>query len=419
MNSGNGDTPTRSEESASLAILDDAPVLMLRPERILLYGLVRALRPRRILEIGTHRGGSAMIITAALDEVGAGALFCVDPEPMVAPEHQRRIAHRSTLFPGASPEILVEARAAADGPFDFVFIDGDHSRAGVLRDVEGVLPLIADGAYVLFHDAHFPEVAAAIDGELAAHPARLVDCGMLSVDRSIDEHGNVWGGLRLLRHRARSPAVAEAAGRAPVVSAFAAVIAETAGLSRRAAQRAARGLLNRQSYQADYVAGVRALWKQNDEAFVRGLYRLLLAREGEAEGVRTFVRGLVDGASRLELVRAFVFSSEAKARGVPSDWLGNLTAVLDVRIAQHDAVPPRRPWLARLIRHPGRLGKAARLALRALYLPVNAEKASQIGATQLRELARQGEEIRALHDAFDEVAERVEALATRAEIERR
>lgn len=188
----------------SLAAIADVGAEMMMPEKVLLYGLIFGLKPRRCLEIGTFRGGSAQVIHAAMDDNGFGRLVCVDPEPRMTPEVRERIAARSTVIQGPSPDVLPEARRAAGGAFGFALIDGDHGRAGVLRDIEGVLEHVDDGAYLLFHDCHFHEVEAAIDEALRRHPRRLVDCGVLSVARNPvttdDGEEVVWGGLRLLRH---------------------------------------------------------------------------------------------------------------------------------------------------------------------------------------------------------------------------
>ena len=93
------------------------------------------------------------------------------------------------------------------GELDVALIDGDHSRDGVRRDIEGVLEHVAEGGYLLFHDCHFFEVAEAIDRALEDHPQELVDCGILSTARNpvegegshLDGRPVVWGGLRLLR----------------------------------------------------------------------------------------------------------------------------------------------------------------------------------------------------------------------------
>jgi predicted O-methyltransferase YrrM len=38
-------------------------------------------------------------------------------------------------------------------PFDFVWIDGDHTYAAVKQDFEDWFPLLADNGYVAFHDS--------------------------------------------------------------------------------------------------------------------------------------------------------------------------------------------------------------------------------------------------------------------------
>jgi SAM-dependent methyltransferase len=190
-------------------IIYTTPAHMTSAERVLLYGLTFGLRPRRTLEIGTFRGGSALVICAALDDIGNGTLTCVDPVPQIAPEHWAQVSHRATLFAEPSPDALPRAMAAAGGPFDLALIDGDHEFPGVVRDIEGVLPVLAPEAHLLFHDAHYWEVADAIDRMLGTHADCLSDCGMLSTERteenrSVNGRQIVWGGLRLLRyHRPR------------------------------------------------------------------------------------------------------------------------------------------------------------------------------------------------------------------------
>jgi predicted O-methyltransferase YrrM len=189
---------------ADLEVVRWAPVWMTRAERLLLYTLTFTLRPRRYLEIGTLKGGSALLVNAALNSLQAeGRLVCVDPNPQIAPEHWQLLAARTTLLTGYSPDILPQARDTAGGPFDFILIDGDHTYQGALRDGRGVLPFAADGAYLLFHDSFFPDVACAID-ELAQH-AGLVDYGTLTREVTVQTDGAgravEWGGLRMLQVR--------------------------------------------------------------------------------------------------------------------------------------------------------------------------------------------------------------------------
>ena len=188
----------------------EAPAELLLPERLFLYALVRALRPARSLEIGCHFGGSTAIICAALDDIGQGTLTSVDPAPTLAPELHAALAHRTQVVAGRSPDALASAVLVARGPFDFAFIDGDHSRAGVCADILGIVPVAATGAHLLLHDAHSPKITAGIDDALRACPA-LVDAGVVSTLTTTpyvapDGTTPLWGGLRLLR---LAPAPAE------------------------------------------------------------------------------------------------------------------------------------------------------------------------------------------------------------------
>jgi predicted O-methyltransferase YrrM len=178
----------------------EVPAMLLPAERALLYALVMALQPKRILEIGTATGGSAMIMVSALNAGGGGGrILSIDPQSLVRPEHWRLIESRVTLLNGYSPDILPEAARVAGAPFDFAFIDGMHTEPCVTGDINGIVPFLADSAYLLFHDAHFEGTARAIEQAVSRYG--LIDCGLLSVAASPDPHNHAikWGGMRLVR----------------------------------------------------------------------------------------------------------------------------------------------------------------------------------------------------------------------------
>lgn len=170
-------------------------------ERLFLYAFVRGFRPERALEIGVLRGGSAAIITNAMEENGRGKLVGIDPEPDLAVKADA-LHGRYTLLREFSPQAIPAAREAAGGSFDFVLIDGLHIHDQVVKDLAGVLPHLADGAYVLFHDAFHYGVAAAIREAVESDP-RLVDCGYPC--RTANPYADPWtpyNGFRLLRFAA-------------------------------------------------------------------------------------------------------------------------------------------------------------------------------------------------------------------------
>jgi len=168
-------------DAAWLEALRHAPAWLTNGERLLLFTLIYCLRPRRYLEVGVLHGGSALIVVKALDAVnGEGKLVLVDPEPQIDDSHWRQIEHRSVLIRGESPTVLGQAEQMAGGSFDFVFIDANHETIPVMRDANGVLPYLADGAYILFHDGFRTAVSRAIDRFVIAHSGSIVDFGMLT-----------------------------------------------------------------------------------------------------------------------------------------------------------------------------------------------------------------------------------------------
>ena len=182
-----------------------SPAEMRMPERVALYSLIFGMQPRNCLEIGTFRGGSSAIICGAMDDTGFGQLACVDPMPKIEPALWSKMSNRCRLFEGPSPDILKEVAKQITTPFDFALIDANHTYDAVRRDIVGVLPYLADNAYILFHDANYPDVKRAIDESVNAVD-ELSDCGLMSVEPTVlYENGQTitWAGLRLLKYQRR------------------------------------------------------------------------------------------------------------------------------------------------------------------------------------------------------------------------
>ncbi|MFZ4574101.1 MAG: class I SAM-dependent methyltransferase [Phycisphaerales bacterium] len=169
-------------------------------EKVLLYAMVFARAPERVLEIGVRWGGGSKIIHAALSDLGRGTLVGLDPEPVLEFDWSI-LGDRAKLVTGRSPEDLPRASEAAGGLFDFVFVDGDHSFEGVTSDLKAIRSVLAPGAVVLLHDAFHPPVARAIAGSESMGYAR---CGILADTRNNGVHvesGKVipYGGVEMLR----------------------------------------------------------------------------------------------------------------------------------------------------------------------------------------------------------------------------
>lgn len=138
-----------------------------------------------------------------MDDLGFGQLACIDPMPQVEPALWAHISHRCKMHEGVSPSILPQVLESAGSKFDFALIDGDHNFDAVCSDIANVLPYLTDEAYVLVPDAHNDGVKTAID-QAVSQSAELTDCGLMSVEQTINkenDHWTIWAGLRLLRFR--------------------------------------------------------------------------------------------------------------------------------------------------------------------------------------------------------------------------
>jgi len=103
--------------------------------------LVHMLQPRRVLEIGTFTGYSALSMAAALPP-GGRIVTCEidDTHAAIARRHiaASSFADRIELRFGPAADAI----AALDGPFDFVFVDAD--KTGYLGYYEAVLPKLSE-----------------------------------------------------------------------------------------------------------------------------------------------------------------------------------------------------------------------------------------------------------------------------------
>lgn len=139
---------------------DDAMIFG-QDEREFLDWLVLVGGCHSLLEIGCRYGETSRRMAWAMPP--GSRLVCVDlgcnppipPEEDFLGEARRRLATvpagqcQTTLLVGNSHDEAMRQQIAQYGPFDAVFIDGDHSYAGVVRDWEWYGPL---APMVAFHD---------------------------------------------------------------------------------------------------------------------------------------------------------------------------------------------------------------------------------------------------------------------------
>ncbi len=126
-----------------------------------LAGLIAAVEPQRLLEIGVASGWSSAVILRTLEatENQAAALRSIDLLPhyyldkskltgqvvrdLVPDLVSRYSLHTGRLAFEVTPELE---------PSDFVFIDADHLHPWAVLDLVSVLPFVATGSWIAMHD---------------------------------------------------------------------------------------------------------------------------------------------------------------------------------------------------------------------------------------------------------------------------
>jgi predicted O-methyltransferase YrrM len=142
----------------------------------LYYALVRSLRPKHIVVIGSGFGFSVVCLALGLKDNGRGVLSFVDPsysalkdgllrtvggtaqwdEPQRVRAHFARFGVEDQVrhFKLTSADFFNRYEERKLPPIDLAFIDGNHSYADVRHDFLAVLKRSHKNAYMLLHDTN-------------------------------------------------------------------------------------------------------------------------------------------------------------------------------------------------------------------------------------------------------------------------
>ena len=134
-------------------------------------GMMAACAPRDgvIVEIGSFKGKSAVMLGKLAERYGFGPIIAIDPHNFYNAELED---HRTTLGATSYDEFLgnieaarvkpyvevhrnfsAEVAKAWDRPIRLLWIDGDHSYAGAKSDFDSFTPHLIPGGFVALHDA--------------------------------------------------------------------------------------------------------------------------------------------------------------------------------------------------------------------------------------------------------------------------
>jgi predicted O-methyltransferase YrrM len=123
----------------------------------------------QIVEIGSFKGRSTVILATVARHYGLPPVVAIDPHNFNSVELQHhRVSEDASSFAefqshlktaGVSEAVEVHRAYSADlasnwnRPIGFLWIDGDHSYRGAKSDFDGFSPYLVDKGFVAFHDA--------------------------------------------------------------------------------------------------------------------------------------------------------------------------------------------------------------------------------------------------------------------------
>ena len=149
-----------------------------RAEARALVDLARQAAPgSAIVELGSHRGRSAVALALGARRAGVKRVYAIDPHEesrgvhggVFGPADQAAL-YANLARTGLGETISVVALPSADvasawsePPVSLLFVDGDHRYEAVRRDWESWRSHLAEAATVAFHDSDSPGVARLLD----------------------------------------------------------------------------------------------------------------------------------------------------------------------------------------------------------------------------------------------------------------
>lgn len=131
------------------------------------YSLILNIKPKRVLCVGSRKGFIPAICALACQENGMGHVDFVDAGyGLEHKSHWSGIAWWKRVNPDKhfafldanktlTAYVLTTARFAKAYPrrrYDYIYVDGDHSYSGVLRDYRLLWPRLNKGGFMVFHD---------------------------------------------------------------------------------------------------------------------------------------------------------------------------------------------------------------------------------------------------------------------------
>jgi hypothetical protein len=186
---------SKGEGAACLTAINEKIGTCMHPFTCVLYDIRSTLdeSEKVYLEIGAYRGNSSALMLSHPRPTKVIAVDCCNLTRFGRPQSQEIKANiekicgpsslaNFTLYEGmsGSESLLKRLRKEVGlGGVDILFIDGDHSRTGVLSDWVNYRSLVRPGGLVIFDDysdsVYSPEVKIAVDQIVTSCPPGTIE----------------------------------------------------------------------------------------------------------------------------------------------------------------------------------------------------------------------------------------------------
>ena len=150
---------TRSEITALLAGVEG---WLSAGEAAALFACARRCRGRGVIvEIGSWKGRSTIVLAAGARAGAGGPVYAVDPHqglPQLGGEPTFAVFQANIAAAGVADLVRPLQQRSADvargftSPVELIYIDGAHDHAAVLEDFTAWFPTVLDGGVMAFHD---------------------------------------------------------------------------------------------------------------------------------------------------------------------------------------------------------------------------------------------------------------------------
>ena len=132
---------------------------MSEEEAYFINGIIRKHKPKKCLEIGVGRGGTAILILNAIKDIKDSFLISLDINNQVVGDKNRDIGYRIKkyfndlspnwqLFTGDMPHKFLDK---INSKYDFVYLDTTHTMPGEVLNLIEVMPFLEDNAIIVLH----------------------------------------------------------------------------------------------------------------------------------------------------------------------------------------------------------------------------------------------------------------------------